>query len=189
MVSETIKIRWYSCQHLRMIWLILVTHDLISVFRMVYINSFLRTHSLMFLSWGWTPLKGTSSGSWFVSDVACDHALSLYLCGNLFFGRSILHFFYRSHAKKPESGLFSDWIGNNTDDLRCSNWPKCRHPLVVVDFSLHFCLRNKQWIHRRVRNEISAGSVFLNLKNLQIEISSIEILSISSYTKQLQSKL
>ena len=43
--------------------------------------------------------------------------------------------------KKPESGLFSDWIGNNTDDLRCSDWPKGRYPLVVVDFSLHVCLR------------------------------------------------
>ena len=77
----------------------------------------------------------------------------------------IIHFFVGSHVKKPESGLFSDWIGNNTDDLRCSNWPKCRHPLVVVDFSLHFCLRNEQWIHTRVRYKISAGSVFLNLKN------------------------
>ena len=56
----------------------------------------------------------------------------------------MIHFFHRSHAKKPESGLFSDWIGNNTDDLRCSDWPKRRHPLVVVDFSLHFCLRNEQ---------------------------------------------
>ena len=46
--------------------------------------------------------------------------------------------------KKPESGLFSDWIGSKTDDLRCSNWPKCCHPLVVVDFSLQFCLRNEQ---------------------------------------------
>ena len=53
----------------------------------------------------------------------------------------MIHFFYRSHEKMPESGLFSDWIGNNTDDLCCSDWPKCRHPLVVVDFSLHFCLR------------------------------------------------
>ena len=77
----------------------------------------------------------------------------------------MIHFFVGSHVKKPESGLFSDWIGNNKDDLRCSNWPKCRHPLVVVDFSLHFCLRNEQWIHTRVRYEISAGSVFLNLKN------------------------
>ena len=51
----------------------------------------------------------------------------------------MIHFFHRSHAKKPESGLFSDWIGNNTDDLRCSDWP-----LVVVDFSLHFCLRSEQ---------------------------------------------
>ena len=93
-----------------------------------------------------------------------------------------------SQAKKPESGLFCDWIANNTDDLRCSDWPKCCHPLIV-DFSLHFCLRNEQWIHTRVRNEISAGSVFLNLnlKNALIEVSSIEIFSISSYTKKLPS--
>ena len=77
----------------------------------------------------------------------------------------MIHFFVGSHVKKPESGLFSDWIGNNTDDLRCSDWPKCRHPLVVVDFSLHFCLRHEQWMHTRVRYKISAGSVFLNLKN------------------------
>ena len=51
----------------------------------------------------------------------------------------MIHFLVGSHVKKPESGLFSDWIGNNTDDLRFSNWPKCSHPLVVVDFSLHFC--------------------------------------------------
>ena len=95
----------------------------------------------------------------------------------------MIHFFVGSHVKKPQSGLFSDWIGNNTNDLRRSDWPKCRHPLVVVDFSLHFCLRNEQWIHTRVRYEISAGSVFLNLKNAWIEISSIEIFSISSYTK------
>ena len=54
----------------------------------------------------------------------------------------MIHFFVGLHVKKPESGLFSDWIRNNTDNLRCSDWPKCRHPLVVVDFSLHFCLRN-----------------------------------------------
>ena len=56
----------------------------------------------------------------------------------------MIHFFVASHIKKLESGLFSDATGNNTDDLRCSDWPKCRHPLVVVDFSLHFCLRNEQ---------------------------------------------
>ena len=33
-----------------------------------FINSFLRTHSLMFLTRGWTPLKGTSSVSWFISE-------------------------------------------------------------------------------------------------------------------------
>ena len=43
--------------------------------------------------------------------------------------------FHRSHAKKAESGLVFDWIGNNTDYLRCSEWPKSRHPLVVDDFS------------------------------------------------------
>ena len=63
----------------------------------------------------------------------------------------MIHFFIGSHVKKPESGLFSDWTGNNTDDLRCSDWPNCRHPLVVVDFSLLFCLRIEQWIHTRVR--------------------------------------
>ena len=89
--------------------------------------------------------------------------------------------FQRSHAKKPESGLFSDWMGKDKDDLHCSNWPKCLHPLV--------CLRNEQWIHTRVRYEISAGSVFLNLKNVKIEISAIEIFSISLYTKKLQSKI
>ena len=52
--------------------------------------------------------------------------------------------FHKSHAKKPESGPLSDWIGKNMDDLRCSDWPKCRHPLVVVDFSLHLCLHNEQ---------------------------------------------
>ena len=49
----------------------------------------------------------------------------------------MIHFFYKSHAKKPESGLFSDWIENNTVNLRRSDWPKRRQPLVVVDFSLH----------------------------------------------------
>ena len=45
----------------------------------------------------------------------------------------MIHLFVRSQVKKPESGLFSDWIGNNTNDLRCFDWPKCRHPLVVVN--------------------------------------------------------
>ena len=45
----------------------------------------------------------------------------------------MVHFFVGSHVKKPESGLFPDWIGNNTNDLRRFDWPKCRHPLVVVN--------------------------------------------------------
>ena len=36
----------------------------------------------------------------------------------------MIHFFVGSHVKMPESGLFADWIGNNADDLRCSDWPK-----------------------------------------------------------------
>ena len=63
----------------------------------------------------------------------------------------MIHFFVGSHVKKPESGLFSDWIGNNTDDLRCSNWPKCRHPLVVFDFSLHnACIISSEYTHEFV---------------------------------------
>ena len=49
----------------------------------------------------------------------------------------MIQLFHRSHATKAESGLISDWIGNNADDLR-------HHLLVVVDFSLHFCLRKEQ---------------------------------------------
>ena len=72
-----------------------------------------------------------------------NHSLSLYHC-NL---EGMIQSFHKSHAKKPESGPLSDWIGKNMDDLRCSDWPKCRHPLVVVDFSLHLCLHNEQWTH------------------------------------------
>ena len=45
----------------------------------------------------------------------------------------MIHLFFGSHVKIPESGLFPDWIGNNTNDLRRFDWPKCRHPLVVVN--------------------------------------------------------
>ena len=45
----------------------------------------------------------------------------------------MIHFFDGSHVKMPDSGLFSDWIGNNANDLRRFDWPKCRHPLVVVN--------------------------------------------------------
>ena len=41
---------------------------LVCYFRMGYSNSFLRTHTLMFLTRGWTPLKGTSCVSWFESE-------------------------------------------------------------------------------------------------------------------------
>ena len=73
-----------------------------------------------------------------------SHGTSPFISVICFREEGIIHFFYKSHAKKPESGLFCDWIENNTDDLRCSDWPKRRQPLVVVDFSLHFCLGNEQ---------------------------------------------
>ena len=78
----------------------------------------------------------------------------------------MIHFFYRSHAKKPESGLFSDWIGNNTDDLRCSDWPKRRHPLAVVDFSLRFCFVMSSEYTCEFVIKFPAKSVFLNSKNV-----------------------
>ena len=53
----------------------------------------------------------------------------------------MIHFFHKSHAKKPESGLFSDWIGNNTDDLRCFDWPKCRHPLLLISVCIFFAYK------------------------------------------------
>ena len=94
--------------------------------------------------------------------------------------RPMIQCSYRSHAKKPESGHFSDWIGINTDDLRCSDWPKCGHPLVVVDFSLHFFLAS--WA---VNTHASSLWNFCRLSSLEFEeclnrISSVEIFSISS---------
>ena len=48
----------------------------------------------------------------------------------------MIHLFVGSHVKMPESGLFPDWIGNNANDLHRFDWPKCRHPLVVVMISV-----------------------------------------------------
>ena len=56
--------------------------------------------------------------------LAWDHALSLLSLLCLSLEEGMIHFFVGSHVKKPESGLFSDWTGNNTDDLHCSDWPK-----------------------------------------------------------------
>ena len=68
----------------------------------------------------------------------------------------MIHFFVRSHVKKPESGLFSDWITNNTDDLSCSDWPKCRYPLVVVDFSLLACVMSSEYTREFVMKFLPA---------------------------------
>ena len=100
--------------------------------------------------------------------------------------------FHRSHAKKPESGLFSDWIENNTDDFCSSDWPKWCYPLVVVDFSLHFCLHNKHAVNTRV----SSLWNFCQLSFLEFEeclnrnFSHWNIFHlIINYTKKLQSKI
>ena len=69
----------------------------------------------------------------------------------------MIHFFVGSHVKKPESGLFSDWIGNNMDDLHCSDWPKCRLPLVAVDFSLH-CVMSSEYTREFVMKFLPAQS-------------------------------
>ena len=53
----------------------------------------------------WSPLKCTSSVSWFVSEVACDHALSLYLC-NLFSGGGHDTFLLQITCKKARIWTF-----------------------------------------------------------------------------------
>ena len=68
--------------------------------------------------------------------IACDHALSLYLF-NLFSEGGHDTILSQMTWKKATIWTFFDWIGNNEDDLRCSDWPKWRHPFNV-DFSLHF---------------------------------------------------
>ena len=74
-----------------------------------------------------------------------DHALSLYLC-NLFSG----------HAKKVESGLFSDWIKNNSDDLRCSNRPKRRHPLLLISVCIFACVISSEYTREFVMKFLPA---------------------------------
>ena len=75
------------------------------------------------------------------------------------------HFFHRSLAKKPESRLFS-WLDRKQYGwfalLRLAKTPPS---VSCCWFQCAFCLRNEQLIHTRVRYEISANSVFLNLKN------------------------
>ena len=68
----------------------------------------------------------------------------------------MIHFFHRSHAKKPESGLFSDWIGNNMDDLRCSDWQKRCHPLCEQGPNL---IQNSQVITRSIGNLLAGKSL------------------------------
>ena len=50
------------------------------------------------------------------------------------------------------------------DVLRCSDWPKCHHPLVVVDFSLHFCLRNDSEMSSEYTREFVKSHGFCNKK-------------------------
>ena len=83
-------------------------------------------------------LKQDSSRIW----LTCDHTLSLYIC-NLLSGGGHNTFLSQITCKNARIWTFFDWIGNNTDDFRCSDWPKCRYPLVVVDFKSAFLLAYK----------------------------------------------
>ena len=120
--------------------------------------------------------------------VARDHALSLYLC-NLFSEGGHDAILSQITCKKARIWT-SLWL-----DRKQYRWfalfrlAKMPPSVSCCWFQSAFCLRNEQYIDRRVRCEISAGSVFLNLKNVSMEISSIEIFSISSHTKKLQSKI
>ena len=63
----------------------------------------------------------------------------------------MIHFFHRSHAKKPESRLFPDWIGNNTDGgvlaiRNSANHPYCflsnKKKVQILAFLHVICERN-----------------------------------------------
>ena len=51
----------------------------------------------------------------------------------------MIHFFDGSHVKMPDSGLFSDWIGNNANDLRRFDWPK-----LMMQFDTGYKLQKRQ---------------------------------------------
>ena len=89
-----------------------VRRVLVCHFRMVYINSFLSPHSLMFLTRGWTPLRGTSSVSWLVvkqSKCCCSthmHVQSIFhQFSRNFSGPSCLKGHYRLPGVKFNPGL------------------------------------------------------------------------------------
>ena len=94
--------------------------------------------------------------------LACNGALSLYLC-NLFLGRGHDTFLLQITCKKARKWTFS-WL-----DSKQYGWfalfqlAKTPPPVSCCWFQSGI---NEQWIHTRVHNEISAGSVFLNLKNV-----------------------
>jgi len=94
--------------------------------------------------------------------IACDHALSLYLC-HLFLGRGHDTILPQVTCKKARTWT-SFW------DRKQYRWfalfQLTKMPPSVSCCCLHFCLRKEQWIHMRVHYKISAGSVFWNLKNV-----------------------
>ena len=67
----------------------------------------------------------------------------------------MIHFFHRSHAKKPENGLFSDWIGNNS--IR---------QLLLISVCIFACVIISGEYTREFVMKFSANSVFLNSKNV-----------------------
>ena len=104
-------------------------------------------------------------------------------------GREHDTFLCRIACKKARIWTFF-WLDqeNNMDDLRCSDWPKMP-PSVSCWFQSAFLLA--KW---GVNTHASSFWNFCRLSFLEfekclIEISSIEIFSISSYIKKLQSKI
>ena len=48
----------------------------------------------------------------------------------------MIHFFVGSHVKMPDSGLFSDWLRNNTSEKLHSDWLEVRRPFFRSGLSL-----------------------------------------------------
>ena len=85
---------------------------------------------------------------------------------NLFSGGGHDTFLSQITCKKARIWTFSDWIGNNMDDLRCSHWPKRRHLLVVVDFSLHFaCVMSSEYTRQKAKKQKKKNTPDLRLDN------------------------
>ena len=60
----------------------------------------------------------------------------------------MIHFFVGSHVKMPDSGLFSDWLRNNTSEKLHSDWLEVKRPKEVSCF-----LQSGQWFWTRTTTD------------------------------------